>query len=518
MKIIKILIGSLLVILLSNPGLAQNQMANTSELRAALENGTTTSEQLVNRYTQQIRQLNSKLNAVTQLNPTAMEDARRLDKMRRDGEVLGPLHGIPVLLKDNIDTADTMPNTAGSILLQDNLPQSDAFLVSQLKKRGVIILGKANLSEWANFRSTKSSSGWSGTGGQARNPYDLTRSPCGSSAGSAIAVSAGLVPLAVGTETDGSITCPAAINGIVGIKPTLGLISRSGIIPISQYQDTAGPMATTVTGAALMLDAMVGKDSADSESFAPSTRYADQLRSDGLKGLRIGVVRNLMGYSPQTDAVFEQALAILREQGATVVDNANIATLPQIHEIEFDLLAWEFKDALNDYLKNSSAQYKTLEALISANQEARDKEMPYFGQEIFEMAQASQGRSEENFASKLATLRKLAREQGIDATMAEHNVDILIAPTVSPAWKIDHINGDHYTGSATTPAAVAGYPHITVPMGFVRHLPVGISFFAGANQEDRLIAAAYNYEQASKQRRAPRLLNGDPSPYISGTN
>ena len=518
MKIIKILLGGLVCLAISTEGFAQNQFASTSEIRAALENGTVTSELLVNRYTQQIEQLNGRLKAVTQLNPSAMEEARRLDKLRSEGHVLGPLHGIPVLLKDNIDTADGMPNTAGSILLQDNLPKSDAFLVRQLKKRGAIILGKSNLSEWANFRSTNSSSGWSGTGGQGRNPYDLSRSPCGSSAGSAIAVSAGLVPLAVGTETDGSITCPAAINGIVGIKPTLGLISRSGIIPISQYQDTAGPMATTVTGATLMLDAMVGADPADNDSFAPSTRYADHLRSDGLKGLRVGVVRNLMAYSPQTDAVFEQALAILREQGATVVDNTNIETLSKMHEIEFDLLAWEFKDALNEYLANSNSQHQSLAALIAANRKMRETEMPYFGQEIFEMAQASRGRAEEEFANKLAKLRKLARAQGIDATMAEHDVDILIAPTVSPAWKIDHINGDHYTGSATTPAAVAGYPHITVPMGFVRHLPVGISFFASANQEDRLIAAAYNYEQASKQRRAPRLLNGDPTPFVSGTN
>ncbi|WP_295803138.1 amidase [uncultured Microbulbifer sp.] len=518
MKTIKTLVGSLLFLAFSSPGFTQGELATTSEIRAALENGTTTSELLVNRYTQQIQQLNDRLHAVTQLNPAAMQEAQRLDKMRREGQVLGPLHGIPVLLKDNIDTADGLPNTAGSILLQDNLPQSDAFLVGQLKKHGAIILGKANLSEWANFRSTHSSSGWSGTGGQARNPYDLTRSPCGSSAGSAIAVAAGMIPLAVGTETDGSITCPAAVNGIVGIKPTLGLISRTGIIPISQYQDTAGPMATTVTGAALMLDAMVGKDTADSDSIAPSGSYADHLKGDGLKGKRIGVVRNLMGYNPQTDAVFEQALAILREQGATIVDNANIETLAKINALEFDLLAWEFKDALNEYLENSPSQYKSLQALITANRESRDKEMPYFGQEIFEMAQDSQGRAEEGFSSKLAELRSLAREQGIDATMAKHKVDILIAPTVSPAWKIDHINGDHYTGSATTPAAVAGYPHITVPMGFVRPLPVGISFFASASQEDRLIAAAYNYEQASKQHRAPRFLNGDPAPYVSGTN
>ncbi|HEY8569055.1 amidase [Microbulbifer sp.] len=518
MKIINKLAASLIILTFSSQGVTQPQFTTTSEIRAALDEGTTTSELLVSRYTQQIQQLNEKLHAVTQLNPAALEDARRLDRLRYEGQVLGPLHGIPVLLKDNIDTADGLANTAGSILLQDNFPQADAHLVAQLKKSGAIILGKANLSEWANFRSTNSSSGWSGTGGQAHNPYDLTRSPCGSSAGSAVAVAAGLAPLAVGTETDGSITCPSAINGIVGIKPTLGLISRAGIIPISAYQDTAGPMATTVTGATLLLDAMVGKDTADTDSFEAPTRYADHLRADGLQGLRIGVVRNLMGYSAQTDAVFEQALSILREQGAIIVDNANIETLEQMNALEFDLLAWEFKDALNDYLATATTQYKTLDALIAANRESKELAMPYFGQEIFEMAQRSQGRKEKDFDSKITELRSLARARGIDAAMAKHQVDILIAPTVSPAWKIDHINGDHYVGSATTPAAVAGYPHITVPMGFVRHLPVGISFFASANQEDRLIAAAYNYEQASKQRRAPRFLNGDPAPYIFGNN
>ncbi|WP_428818877.1 amidase [Microbulbifer sp. MCCC 1A16149] len=518
MKIINKLLYGLVIFTVGSMAQAQGNFTTTSEIRAALETGTTTSELLVSRYLKQINQLNDKLHAVTQLSPSAMEEARRLDRLRREGQILGPLHGIPVLLKDNIDTGDGLANTAGSILLNDNIPTKDAFLVQQLKKRGAIVLGKANLSEWANFRSTKSSSGWSGTGGQARNPFDLSRSPCGSSAGSAIAVSAGMIPLAVGTETDGSITCPAAVNGIVGIKPTLGLISRSGIIPISAYQDTAGPMATTVTGATLMLDAMVGQDPRDNDSLAPSGQYADALNPEGLKGKRIGVVRNLMGYSPQTDAVFELALTVLQEQGATIVDNANIETLEKIHGLEFELLAWEFKDALNEYLANSPSQYKSLEALITANQNARETEMPFFGQEIFEMAQGSRGRKEEGFVNKIEELRRLARAQGIDATMAKHNVDILIAPTVSPAWKIDHINGDHFTGSATTPAAVAGYPHITVPMGFVQHLPVGLSFFASANQEDRLIAAAYNYEQASKQRRAPRFLNGDPAPYISGTN
>lgn len=509
MKIIRLLSTGVIGLLLSAATLA-NDFPTPSELRAALSDGSTTSEQLVSEYLQRIEAHNKTLNAVTQINSKALDDARRLDRLRTEGKLLGPLHGIPVLLKDNIDTADGLANTAGSVLLENNLPERDAFLVGQLRRAGAIILGKANLSEWANFRSSNSSSGWSGTGGQARNPYDLTRSPCGSSSGSAIAVAAGLAPLAVGTETDGSVTCPAAINGIVGIKPTLGLISRAGIIPISVHQDTAGPMATTVTGAVMLLDAMTGHDGSDPASFAATGRYMDYLTANGLKGLRIGVVRNLMGYSARTDAVFEQALESLRAEGATVVDNTNIETLDAIHAKEFDLLAWDFKDALNEYLAGTSGDYKTLQSVIQGNREHSDVELPYFGQEIFLKAQESRGRSEPEYEAQVARLKALAGPEGIDATMKKYDVDLLVAPTVGPAWKIDHINGDHYQGSATTPAAVAGYPHITVPMGFVEHLPVGISFFAGAGQEDRLIRTAYNYEQSSQQRRAPKFLNDDP--------
>ncbi|WP_346839286.1 amidase [Microbulbifer sp. SAOS-129_SWC] len=514
MKTIKMLACGAVALLFATTALAANDnkdYATAGELRAALSAGRTTSAQLVTTYLQRIKARNKSLHAVTQINPHALEDARRLDRLRAEGKVLGPLHGIPVLLKDNIDTGDGMANTAGSVLLKDNFPQHDAFLVAQLRAAGAIILGKANLSEWANFRSTHSSSGWSGTGGQAHNPYDLSRSPCGSSSGSAIAVAAGLVPLAVGTETDGSVTCPAAINGIVGIKPTLGLISRSGIIPISIHQDTAGPMATTVTGAVLLLDAMTGRDDKDPDGFAPTGRYAGQLVNGGLKGVRIGVVRYLMGYHPQTDAVFEQAVQTLRSKGATIVDNANIETLDAIEEKEFELLAWDFKDALNEYLAGTTGDYKSLQSLIRGNREQAGAEMPYFDQEIFVQAQASRGRDEPEYAAQVARLKKLAGADGIDATMKKYHVDILVAPTTAPAWKIDHISGDHYLGSATTPAAVAGYPHITVPMGFVDHLPVGISFFASARQEDRLIRTAYNYEQASHERRAPEFLAGDPN-------
>lgn len=327
---------------------------SAAELSEALANGQATSEQLVRNYRQQITE-HAELNAITQLNPHALDDARQLDSLRSSGTILGPLHGVPVVLKDNIDTADGLANTAGSVLLEDNIPEQDAFFVKQLKKAGVVILGKANLSEWANFRSTGSSSGWSATGGQTLNPYDLSRSPCGSSAGSAVAVAAGLIPLAVGTETDGSVTCPAAMNGIVGIKPTVGLVSRSGIIPISIHQDTAGPMATTVEGAVLLLDAMVGTDTKDSYSTPPAAPYARYLKPGGLKGMRVGVVRNLMGYSPTTDQIFERALEQMRQNGAVVIDDANIDTLPEIEKYEFDLLIWDFKDAINQYLAQSTS-------------------------------------------------------------------------------------------------------------------------------------------------------------------
>lgn len=490
--------------------LSANDFPSLSDLRTALESGEKTSAQLVREYRHRIESYNERLNAVTQLSDNALQEAERLDRLRSAGTVLGPLHGIPVLLKDNIDTGDGMANTAGSWLLRENIPADDAFLVRSLRKQGAIILGKANLSEWANFRSTSSSSGWSAVGGQTRNPYDLSRSPCGSSSGSAVAVAAGLVPLAVGTETDGSVTCPAAINGVVGIKPTLGLVSRDGIIPISAHQDTAGPMATTVEGAVALLDAMVGEDPGDPGSIPARGPYRRHLNANGLEGLRIGIVRNLTGYSPKTDAVFEQALETLRAQGATLVDNTNIDTLGDIHAKEFDLLAWEFRDALAEYLETTPVKARSLDALVAANKRARGRELQHFGQEIFIKAQESRGRQEPGFAEEVVRLKTLAGEQGIDALLKEHDLDLLVAPTTSPAWKIDLVNGDHYLGSASTPAAVAGYPHITVPMGFVRHLPVGLSFFSGANREDILIAAAYNYEQASGARRAPEIPAGTP--------
>ncbi len=400
-----------------------------------------------------------------------------------------------------------MPNTAGSLLFKDNFPKDDAFLVKQLRDAGAIILGKANLSEWANFRSTRSSSGWSGVGGQAVNPYDVTRSTCGSSAGSATAVAADFTALSVGTETDGSLVCPAAVNGIVTIKPTLGLISRDGIIPIAHSQDTAGPMARTVTGAALMLDAMAAYDSEDPAGYNANADFSQHLNDNGLEGKRIGVVRNLMGYNELLDEQFEQQLDILKAQGAELVD-VKMPTYGDYGNDEFTVLLYEFKHDMAAYLKDSKLPYDNLADMIAANESLNEEELALFGQELFEMANAQDDK--EAYEKALENSKRLAGKEGIDAMLQEHNLDLLVAPTTGPAWKIDHVNGDNYSGSASSPAAVAGYPHITVPMGHIQigeepALPVGISFFGTARSEAILIEAAFDYEQATQHRKAPSL-------------
>ncbi|WP_290654064.1 amidase [Idiomarina sp.] len=488
------------------------QQASVTELQTAMQQGQLTAEQLVAYYLQQIEQHNTQgaeLRAVISLSENALSDARRLDAERAQGELRGPLHGIPVLLKDNIDTADGLANTAGSVLLANNFPADDAFLVNELREEGAIILGKANLSEWANFRSTRSSSGWSGMGGQAVNPYDRSRSTCGSSAGSASAVAADFTALSVGTETDGSLVCPAAINGIVTIKPTLGLISRDGIIPIAHSQDTAGPMARTVTGATLMLQAMAEHDANDNAGYRDDTDFAQHLKTDGLKGKRIGVVRNLMGYNELLDEQFDQQLEVLRAQGAEVVD----VTMPTYGEYggdEFTVLLYEFKYDMEKYLATTELPYQTMDDLIDANNAAADQELIYFGQELFQMAAAKSEDDKDDYLKALENSKRLAGEEGIDAMLKEHELDLLIAPTTSPSWKIDRVNGDNYSGSASSPAAVAGYPHITVPMGYIQigeepALPVGLSFFSTAKAEPVLIEAAFAYEQATKHRKAPQL-------------
>ncbi|WP_404399846.1 amidase [Idiomarina seosinensis] len=486
------------------------QQASVSELQQAMSDGELSAEQLVSYYLQRIEQHNTKgaeLRAVITVNEQALATARQLDTERAEGIIRGPLHGIPVLLKDNIDTAEGMPNTAGSVLFANNLPADDAFVVNELRQEGAIILGKANLSEWANFRSTRSSSGWSGLGGQAVNPYDPTRTTCGSSAGSAVAVAADFSTLSVGTETDGSLVCPAAINGIVTIKPTLGLISRDGIIPIAHSQDTAGPMARTVTGATLMLQAMAEYDPTDPAAYQPDVAFAEHLKGDGLQNKRIGVVRNLTGYNELLDQQFEQQLDVLREQGAEVID-VTMETYGDYGADEFTVLLYEFNTDMKKYLATSSLPYKDLSDMIEANEQVAEQELIYFGQELFEMAAAKTEQDKEDYLQALKDSKRLAGKEGIDAMLQQHDLDLLVAPTTAPAWKIDRVSGDNYSGSASSPAAVAGYPHITVPMGYIQigdepALPVGLSFFSTARAEPVLIEAAFAYEQATQHRRAP---------------
>ena len=490
--------------------------ATVSDLQSAMVSGRFTARAIVDQYLERIDELDRKgpaLHHVIEVNPEARSIADALDGERRAGQVRGALHGIPVLLKDNIDTADRMTTTAGSFALEGSIPSRDAFIAGRLRAAGAILLGKANMSEWANFRSTRSSSGWSGRGGQAKNPYVLDRNPCGSSSGSAGAVAANLAALAVGTETDGSIVCPSAMVGIVGIKPTLGLVSRSGIIPIAHSQDTAGPMARTVRDAVILLNGMIGVDSRDritapsrSKGFADYTQFLD---ADGLRGARIGVAREkYFGYSATADKVVEEAIAQMKRLGAVIIDPANIPTAGKFDDTEFEVLLYEFKTDLNAYLASLGrrAPVRTLRDIIAFNERNAAKEMPYFGQEILLMAQKKGTLGERAYRTALAANLRMSRIQGIDAVMERHRLDALVAPTGSPAWPTDLINGDHYIGASSTPAAVAGYPNIQVPAGHVHGLPVGISFFGRAWSEPALIRFAYAYEQATKHRRPPQFL------------
>ena len=399
-----------------------------------------------------------------------------------------------------------MANTAGSTALANNYPKNEAFLVQQLKVQGAIILGKTNLSEWANFRSELSSSGWSGLYGQSKNPYDITTSPCGSSSGSGIAAAANFATVTIGTETDGSVTCPAAMNGIVGIKPTLGTVSRDGIIPIAHSQDTAGSMARNVTDAVILLSAMVEADNNDQDVVPSNINYISHLKLDGVKGKRIGIARNLTGYHKNLDKVFNQAISDLKKQGAIIIDETNFVNEAQWGDAEFDVLLYEFKDELNKYLaKTSGTTPKSLQELIEYNKINADVELKYFDQEIFIMAQAKGNITDKAYLDALAKSKRLTQQEGIDALLKKHNLDLIIAPTTGPAWKIDWINGDHYSGAASSAAAISGYPHITVPMGYIHGLPVGLSLFSGKLQEGVLIEAAFGYEQATKHRVAPKL-------------
>ena len=488
--------------------------ATVADLLLGQERGDYTAEDLVRVYLERIASMDRRgpsLHSILDTNPDAAAIAELLDRERKARGPRGPMHGIPVLLKDNIDTADRMTTTAGSLAMEGWVAKADAGVAGRLRAAGAVLLAKTNMSEWANIRSTHSSSGWSARGGQCRNPYVLDRNPCGSSSGSAAAVCANLGAVAVGTETDGSIVCPASANGVVGLKPTVGLVSRSGIIPISHTQDTAGPLCRTVADAAALLSALAGADPRD-PATASSVRhiqpdYRRFLDPAGLRGLRIGVVRaKVFGYSGATDRLAEVALVAMKGEGAVLIDPADIPHLGEYDDAELEVLLFELKADLNGYLARSGAPVKTLEDVIQFNERHRDREMPYFGQELFLQAQAKGPLTSPAYLKAIKRCRDLSRAQGIDAVMTKHRLDLLVAPTGSPAWPTDLVNGDHFTGSSSTPAAVAGYPSISVPMGFAHGLPVNLSFIGRAWSEPTLIKAAYAYEQATKHRRPPRYL------------
>jgi amidase len=488
-----------------------------AELQGRMESGELTAHRLAELYLQRIAEIDKEgpyINSVIELNPDALEIAGMLDEERKAGKLRGPLHGIPILIKDNIDTADKMQTTSGSLALEGHIAVKDAFVVRQLRKAGAVILGKTNLSEWANFRGKRSVSGWSSRGGLTRNPYALDRSASGSSSGSAAAVAANLCVAAVGTETDGSIISPAQTNGIVGIKPTLGLLSRSGIIPIAHSQDTAGPLARTVADAAILLGAMTGADGQDAatrlskkRSFSNYGRFLDR---DGLQGARIGVVRNMAGTDPRVLKIFEHCMEVMKHLGAVLVDPANILNYDKFDKTEREVLYYEFKADLNKYLKsvNGSVQVHSIEDIIRFNEENSHKVMPYFGQEHLLAAQERKSLREKKYRDALAKNLRLSRKEGIDAAMRKHKVDALVVPSGGPAWLIDLVNGDsiNWDMESTSPPAVAGYPHITVPAGYIFGLPVGLSFIAQAWREPELIKFAYAFEQATQVRRQPRFL------------
>jgi amidase len=460
----------------------------------------------------EIDQAGPMLNAVIEVNPDAREIAAALDEERRTQGPRGPLHGVPILIKDNIDTADRMQTTAGSLALEGHYAREDSTVVARLRAAGAVILGKTNLSEWANFRSIHSSSGWSSRGGQTRNPYALDRNPCGSSSGSAVAVAANLCTVAVGTETDGSIICPSHTCGIVGIKPTLGMVSRHGIIPIAHSQDTAGPMARTVADAAALLAALAGVDAHDPATAEAAAHVpadlSGSLRADGLQGARIGVARSFFGSKPAIVAIMEECLGALAASGAEIVDPVEVEHVDKLGESEMEVLLYEFHSDLDAYLAAAGpgARVRSLAAVIAFNKANPDRVMPHFGQDIMEKAQAKGPLTEEPYRQALETNHRLARSEGIDATLARHDLDAIIEPSGGPAWLTDHINGDQYTGERHVPIAVAGHPSITVPAGYVRGLPIGITFAGAAWSEPKLIRYAYAFEQATRVRRAPQFL------------
>lgn len=485
-----------------NPGLGETHEPfpelieiTIAELQAQMRVGKISSRRLTEMYLERIKHLDSKLKSVIEVNPEAVAIAEQLDRERKRGKIRSALHGIPILVKDNIDTADKMLTTAGSLALVDApTPKHDAFVVQRLRKAGAVIIGKTNLSEWANFRSTRSISGWSGRGGQTNNPYFLDQNPCGSSSGSGVAVSANLAAAAVGTETNGSIICPAVTNGIVGIKPTLGLISRSGIIPIAHTQDTAGPMARTVTDAAILLGAMIGRDKSDATTANAEKKrakdYTKFLDHDGLRGARLGLV---MQYTtrPEVKQYYEKYIALLRDAGATLVEVAFTPDYSKMADDRLNVLLYEFKTDLNKYLVARGAKYKTLDDLIRFNEENKEKEMPKFGQELFLQSRDKGDLTDKAYTDALTKIKKATRDEGIDALLANHKLDALVAPTTGANWSI---------------AAVAGYPYITVPVGLRENTPSGMAFFGRPFSEPILIKFAYAFEQRAKGRVTPRFL------------
>jgi amidase len=486
-----------------------------SDLQDGLRSGKFTARSLVEKYSARIEEIDKNgpaINCVIELNPDAVSIADSLDEERKARGTRGLLHGVPVLIKDNIDTADKMMTTAGSIALVGSKPTQDSYVAQRLRAAGAVILGKTNLSEWANIRSSHSTSGWSGRGGLTKNPYALDRNPCGSSSGTGAGISANLCAVGIGTETDGSIVCPASSNGLAGIKPTVGLVSRSGIIPISHSQDGAGPMCRTVRDAAILLGALTGVDPQDSATAASQgrslTNYAQFCDSNGLKGARIGIARKYFGFNDAVDALMEQSLNTMRKQGATLVDPADIETFGKFDESELLVFMYELKADLNAYLARlgPNAPVHTLKDIIDFNDRNRQKEMPYFGQDLFLKAEAKGPLSEKAYLDALEKNHQLARTEGIDATMDKYHLDAIVAPTGGPAWLTDLVNGDHVAGGSSNAAAVAGYPNINVTAGFISSLPVGISFFGRAWSEATLIRLAFAFEQATKARQAPRFL------------
>lgn len=493
--------------------------ATVASLQEAMASGQTTARLVTQAYLERIAAVDRsgpRLNSIIELNPDALDIAEALDRERAAGTVRGPLHGVPVLIKDNIDTADRMKTTAGSLALVDAPPRRDAFIVERLRAAGAVLLGKTNLSEWANFRSTRSTSGWSGRGGLTLNPYALDRNACGSSSGSGVAVAASLCAVAIGTETDGSIICPATRNGVVGIKPTVGLLSRSGIIPISVTQDTAGPMARSVADAAALLGALTAADPRDAATTRTGRTALDDYRSaltpGALTGARIGVMRNFMGFDARVDAIVEESLVALRSAGAVVVDPTDLPTKGAFGKAEFEVLLYEFKDGINAYLAGlgDAAPMNTLGDLIAFNEANAAREMPFFGQDTFINAQAKGPLTEKAYLEARAKARRLTRAEGLDVVLARHRLDAIVAPSGGTAWLTDLINGDYGTGGSSGPAAVSGYPSITVPAGFVFGLPVGLSFIGPAWSEARLVGLAYAFEQTSQARRAPAFAPTAP--------